>query len=157
MGFDATTDDLAFPTPRSWEMVSNLLNTVSGDVEKVYPLVAGCIGTGVAVEFRSWCKIYAQLPSIKDIFDGRMPAMPTGTDSLYALVASMTNYAREHKDDTRAIANSIRYAMRMPSDFSTVLLKNYMAIEKNYREKLMAIPEFFQWIQTKGKLLNGNI
>ena len=69
----------------------------------------------------------------------------------------MTNYAREHKDDTRAIANSIRYAMRMPSDFSTVLLKNYMAIEKNYREKLMAIPEFFQWIQTKGKLLNGNI
>ena len=157
MGFDPATDDLAFPTPRSWEMVSNYLNAVSGDVEKIYPFVAGCVGSGVASEFRSWCKIYAQLPSMKDIFDGRMPAMPTSTDSLYALVASMTNYAREHKDDLRAVGNSIRYAMRMPSDFSTVLLKNYMAIEKNYRERLMAIPEFFQWIQTKGKLLNGNI
>lgn len=157
MNFDGSGDDLAFATPRSWEMVSNLLNTVNADVDKIYPLVAGCIGTGIAVEFRSWCKIYDELPAVRDIFDGKTPPMPKGTDGLYALVSSMTAYAREHKDDVKRVANSIRYGMKMPSDFSTVLLKNYMAIEKDYREKLMKIPEFFQWIQTKGKLLNGNL
>ncbi|MBQ4269846.1 MAG: hypothetical protein IJB97_09400, partial [Clostridia bacterium] len=157
MSFDSSGDDLAFATPRSWEMVSNLLVNVNADVDKIYPLVAGCVGTGIAVEFRSWCKIYDSLPSVKDIFDGKNPPLPLGTDALYALISSMTAYAREHKDDARGITNSIRYGMKMPSDFSTVLLKNYMAIEKNYREKLMKIPEFYQWIQTKGKLLNGNI
>ena len=157
MSFDSSGDDLAFATPRSWEMVSNLLVNVNADVDKIYPLVAGCVGTGIAVEFRSWCKIYDSLPSVKDIFDGKNPPLPLGTDALYALISSMTAYAREHKDDARSITNSIRYGMKMPSDFSTVLLKNYMAIEKNYREKLMKIPEFYQWIQTKGKLLNGNI
>lgn len=29
MGFDSGSDDLAFPTPRAWEMVSNLLNGIS--------------------------------------------------------------------------------------------------------------------------------
>ena len=29
MYFDTGSDSLAFPTPRSWEMVSNLLNTIS--------------------------------------------------------------------------------------------------------------------------------
>ena len=45
----------------------------------------------------------------------------------------------------------------MPSDFSTLLMKNYMAIEKDFKEKLVTIPEFFEWLRTKGKLLNGAI
>ena len=46
MGFDAANEDLAFATPRSWEMVSNLLNTVSDDVGKMYNLIAGLVGSG---------------------------------------------------------------------------------------------------------------
>lgn len=155
--FDASNDDLAFATPRAWEMVSNVLNQVDSDVEKVYPLVAGLIGTGTAIEFRGWCKIYDQLPKVKDIFDGKTPQLPTKVDALYALVSSMTSYAREHKTDKVKLANSIRYALRMPSDFSTLLMKNYMAIEKDFKEKLVTIPEFFEWLRTKGKLLNGAI
>lgn len=29
MGFDSGSEDLAFPTPRAWEMVSNILNGIS--------------------------------------------------------------------------------------------------------------------------------
>ena len=38
-GFNPSNDDLAFATPRSWEMVSNLLNNVSDDVKNIdyYP------------------------------------------------------------------------------------------------------------------------
>ena len=74
-----------------------------------------------------------------------------------ALTAAMTAYAREHKTELSKIANSIAYADHMPPDFSTVLMKDYMYIEKNYKEKLLHIPEFVRWLQTKGKLLNGSV
>lgn len=157
MCFDASSNDLAFATPRSWEMVSNLLNSVDDDVDDMYHLIAGLVGTGVAIEFRTWAKVYGELPAIEDIFDGKMPVMPKNTDAMYALTASMTAYAREHKDDMRRIANSIVYANAMPPDFSVVLLKDYMYLEKGYREKLMRVPEFAKWLNTKGSLLNGSI
>lgn len=157
MCFDASTNDLAFATPRSWEMVSNILNYIDGDLENSYQLIAGLVGTGVAIEMRTWAKVYRELPDIKDIFDGKMPIMPKGTDAMYALTASMTAYAREHREDMKAIANSIAYANTMPPDFSVVLLKDYMYLEKGYREKLMQVPEFARWLRTKGSLLNGSV
>ena len=63
--------------------------------------------------------------------------MPTRTDAMYALCASMTAYAREHRDDMKRIANSIIYAQQMAPDFSTVLLKDYMYIEKDYRRSFL--------------------
>lgn len=157
MGFDGGKDDLAFPTPRSWEMVSNLLNTVDDNIEEMYPMVAGLVGTGTAIEFRTWCKVYKNLPSIDDIFDGIMPAVPNTTDALYALISSMTIYASIHKENMQKITNSIAYAEKLPADFSAVLLRDYMYIEDGYKSKLMQIPEFARWLQTKGRLLNGTV
>ena len=157
MGFDAASEDLAFATPRSWEMVSNLLNNVSDDVDKMYNMIAGLVGCGVALEFRSWANVYSDLPDIKDIFAGKKPKLPKSADGMYALISSMVTYAREHKRDMVKIANSIEYAAMMPPDFATVLLKDYMYIEKDYKEKLLKIPEFAKWIRTKGRMINGGV
>lgn len=157
MRFDSDSNDLAFPTPRAWEMVSNVLNWIDDDIDSMYYLIDGLVGTGAAVEFRTWAKVYKNLPAVEDIFDGKMPQMPKDTDVMYALTASMTAYARMHKDEMSRIANSIRYADKMPPDFSAVLLKDYMCIDKNYKEKLMPIPEFARWLQTKGWLTNGSV
>lgn len=157
MRFEADSNDLAFPTPRSWEMVSNILNGISDNIDDMYQLICGLIGTGTAVELRTWCNVYNRLPDIEEIFDGKNPPVPKGTDALYALISSMTVYARNHKEDINRIANSIRYADRMPPDFSAVLMKDYMYIEKNYKEKLMRIPEFIHWLQAKGSLMNGSV
>ena len=119
------------------------------------PMISGIVGSGIAIEFHTWAKVYKDLPSLEDIFDGRTPQLPTGTDAMYALTSAMTAYARVHKNETSRIANSILYANRMPPDFSAMLMKDYMAIEKNYREKLLQIPEFTRWLSTKGRLING--
>ena len=157
MGFDSSSDDLAFATPRSWEMVSNLLNNVNDNVEEMYPLIAGLVGCGVALEFRTWTEVYNQLPDIKDIFDGKTPPLPKNSDAMYALCSSMVAYAREHKTEMTRIANSIAYADKMPPDFSAVLMRDYMYIDKDYKEKLLLIPEFARWLRTKGKLINGSV
>ncbi|MBR2480602.1 MAG: AAA family ATPase [Clostridia bacterium] len=150
------SEDLAFPTPRSWEMVSNVLNSVSDDVKEVFPFIAGLVGVGMASEFRTWCKIYANLPKIEDIFAGKRPPVPRDTDALYALVSAMVSHAREVRNDLGKIANSIDYANLIPADFSVILMKDYAYLEKDYQKKLMAIPEYMRWLQTRGKLLNGN-
>lgn len=157
MRFDAASEDLAFPTPRAWEMVSNLLNFVDDDIDKIYSLIAGVVGAGAAVELRTWANVYKNLPSVEDIFDGESPALPKGTDALYALTSSMTSYAREHKNEITRIANSIKYASKMPADFSAVLMRDYMYLEKDFTKKLLAIPEFAKWLETTGGLLNGSV
>ncbi|MBQ8540865.1 MAG: AAA family ATPase [Clostridia bacterium] len=157
MQFNASGDTLAFATPRSWEMVSNILNCVSSNVDEMFPLISGLVGTGVAIEMRTWCSIYKELPKMEDIFDGLMPPIPQKTDAMYALVSSMTAYARAHKNEMSRIANSISYATRLPADFSAVLMRDYMAIEKGYKEKLMRVPEFSRWVSTKGRYMNGAI
>lgn len=157
MRFDVAGDDLAFPTPRAWEMVSNIMNGISDDVEKMYSLIAGIVGTEAAVEFRTWVKVYKDIPSIEDIFDGKNPPLPGNTDALYALTSSMTAYAKEHLDELDRIANSIQYGDKMPPDFSTLLMKDYMYIEEGFEKKLISIPEYLHWLESKGSLVNGSV
>ncbi len=152
---ELSSDSLAFTTPRSWEMVSNVLNNVSGDVSRVYELIVGLVGVGVAVEFRSWCNIYSELPSVVNIFKGKDEPVPTQTDRLYALTASMIDYARVNKDNLSEIENSVKYATKMPPDFATVLLSGYQSIDKDFTKKLLTLPSFIKWFDTKGRLLNG--
>ncbi len=155
--FNAANEDVAFATPRTWEMVSDVLNNVCGEVSAVYPLVAGLVGTGVASELQSWERVWAELPPVEDIFEGKSYPIPKNTSALYALTSSMVAYAREHKEDTVKLVNSIRFANTLPADFSAALLKDYTYLEKGFKEKLMRLPEFVKWLREKGKYLNGNV
>lgn len=156
-GFDASTDDLAFATPRSWEMVSNLLNNVSDDEIALYPLIAGLIGKATAVEFRSWCSIHYKLPDIKEIFNGDFPELPESSDVLYAVVSSMISYAKDYRYDYEKIGNSLKYAEKMPADYVALLLQNYEAIEDGYKSELIQIPEYVRLVNKKGIVRNGSI
>lgn len=154
-GFSSDNDDLAFPTPRTWEMASNILNYVDGDIESAFPLIAGTIGVSVAIEFKTWTNVYSKLPSMDDIFNGKDPEIPQTPDALYALTASMVSHAREHKEEMQKISNSIQYSRKMPPDFSAILLRDYMYLEKGYKEKLMRLPAFMNWYRDVGVMLNG--
>jgi hypothetical protein len=62
--------------------------------------------------------------------------------------------ARKYANDMQKIANSIRYAQRMPPDFATILLKDLMALEEGYTHKLIMVPEFSAWLAKNGKYFN---
>lgn len=156
-GFDPKSDDLAFATPRSWEMVSNLLNNVCDDVEAIYPLIAGLIGSAVALEFRSWCKMHFKLPNTEDIFMGKICEVPKSADALYAIVSSMTTYAKEHKTDMTQIGNSLSYASNFPADFISLLIENYENFEEDYNKFLMQIPEYYELSRKRGRVRNGQV
>ena len=151
---DVKTSTLAYNTPRTWEMVSNLLNNLTGKFDTIYPLVAGLVGKGVALEFKSWISVYDCLPNIENIFDGKETTIPKKGDVLYALISSMVVYARKYKDNVTKLENSIEYAMKLPPEYSTILLRDYIAIEKGFVKESVKIPLFNRWLNSKGKLLD---
>ena len=154
---DLSTDDVAYTTPRTWEMVSNILNNVSDDVVFAYPLISGLVGSGIASEFRAWCNIYAELPDVDKIFKGFSQPVPKNNDRLYALVSSMIAHARESQRDMKGIENSIEYSFLLPPDYSAVLIKGYHSISKDFKNRLMTLPAYVKWMEKRGKLLNGNL
>jgi len=152
---NSSEDNLAYATPRTWEMVSNVLNNVSDNISEVYSLISGLVGSGVALEFNAWCKTHFELPNVENIFKGKQEKLPSNPDILYALISSMMSFAKEHKDNMTYIENSIRYACQMPPDYAVVLLQGYQTLEKGYLKKLLKIPSYLKWMQVYGKLLNG--
>ena len=155
--FDKQIGSMAFATPRTWEMVSNILNNVSSDVNAVFDLISGLLGSGIATELRGWVRVFDDLPNVEDIFKGMDVKIPSNTDTIYALSSSMIQYARKKKDNINQISNSIKYAMKLPRDFTLLLLKDYQYIEDNYINVLLSIPEYEKWIKTRGRLLDGAI
>ncbi|MBQ7294498.1 MAG: hypothetical protein IJW79_12265, partial [Clostridia bacterium] len=156
-GFDAKSDDLAFATPRSWEMVSNILNTVSNNVTDMYALIAGLVGSGIALEFRSWSELHRDLPDIEGIFNGTELNLPKTSDTMYAVVSAMLIYAKEHRYELNRIGNSIKYAEKMPADFVALLLRSYEAIEEDYKSILMQIPEYLAVAGKRSIMRNGSV
>lgn len=127
MKLDSPAANFAFPTPRSWEMVSNILNTVSDNLDVVYPLVIGCIGHSTASNFKTWTELYRELPSVEDIFMGKDVAAPIASEMLIVLRSAMVAYARKHPDKM-LIDNSVDFACGLPWTFRGKLMHDYYYI-----------------------------
>lgn len=153
----AIGDNLAYASPRTWEMASNILNHIEPDIDNAYPLIGALVGLNLAGELRNWIKVKRNIPSMEKIFNGEETDVPQAADVMYVTISAMASYAKEHKDEMERIRNSIVYAYKLPPDFSVALMKNYMSIEEGYKVKLMKIPEFSRWMQKRGSLLNGII
>lgn len=125
--FNSDNDDVAFATPRSWEMVdvycktANLIELLDevNNAEKnkvhdspahkkmnaLFKLIAGSVGMGIALKFRQYLKVYRFLPKFDDIASGRITevdkSLADRLDILHALSAMIasrvTEYSREGK------------------------------------------------------------
>ena len=150
---DKSIDEVAFPTPRSWMFVSNILNTLGelDDIGKCHSIISSCIGIGTTVEFIAWSKIYRDLPNTEDIFNGKVVNYPGSPDALYALIGSMTTYATRREKESCAngltaaeIENVCRFCASIPADYAMSFYLNIFGTE-SIRLKLMKSACFMAW------------
>ena len=127
MRSDSPESALAFPTPRSWEMVSNILTNISENMDAIQPLISGCIGASVTYNFSKWCSLFSSLPSAEEIFAGKRVAVEKSPEMQEALRAEMVAYARRNPEK-ELINNSIAFACDLPWTFRTNLLHDYQLI-----------------------------
>ena len=129
MKFDPSGTELAFPTPRSWEMVSNILEDISEDFEDVYPLIAGCIGAETADALRAWSRLYESLPKPEAVFSGESRPMPKAAELRTALRAALVEYAGRHPVPD-GLARTIEHACELPWEYRKGLLHDYSLIPR---------------------------
>lgn len=149
MKFDPMSDGLSFPTPRSWEMVSNILNNVSENIAEVYPLVAGCIGEAAAYELRSWSEIYSKIPKVETVFNGTAKGVPVHPEILFALSSAITMHAQENHSDEE-IRNAVDYASKLPVEFRNRIFTDLLQI-KSIRRQLSKIHAYDDWFLRTGR------
>jgi len=119
--FDPERSGEAFPTPRSWENVSKLMEDgLDGEKE-----LAAAVGMGAATEFMSFLEMQNELPKVNKILEGDFK-IPKEPDKLHAIISSLVDRV---KDKPGLAGRLVEYANHIPDDrteFSIVLVKDAM-------------------------------
>jgi len=114
--FIPTSDITNSPCPRTWANVGKLMKAGLDDVETF----AGAVGEGAATEFIGFLRICNSLPDLDDVIDKPDKApVPKDPATLYAIVSGLVE-----KVSKKNIENIIRYANRLPADFSVLMIRD---------------------------------
>jgi len=135
---DPAAGERAFPTPRAWQFVSDVLP--GAPAELLHPVVAGCVGDGPAAEFVGFLRLYRELPDLDAVL-ARPDAAPVPREPavLYALVGALVERCRS---DQAPLAQFVQYALRLPEEFAVLALRDALAVNP----RLVALPAVQQWI-----------
>ncbi len=146
---ETNTDDEAFPTPRSWMFVSDILKASGVDSpSEVHHLISGCIGLAAALEFEAWCKVYRNLPDIGEILDGNGKDCPKKPDVMYALISAVTSRILEDPDGITDwnLENACRYLKKFPVDFAAKFYRDIM-VQETIKTRLTGVPAYREWMK----------
>ncbi len=120
--FDNSSSSRAFPTPRSWTFVSELIADDNLPAKTVTDLVTGAVGEGPAIKFIAHRKIAGSLPNPADILSGKVKELKTSEISaMYSLVISMCYELRE------AVNNKVadKEFIKMCDNFFGFMMDNF--------------------------------
>lgn len=129
-------DAQAFATPRSWEFMSRIVKQAPNPAIE-YELYTGTVGEGAAAEFMGYMKHYRNLPNLDALLMSPDRAnVPDNPATLYALATGLAAKATE--DNMERV---IKYALRMPTEFQVLLVKDAVVREP----KLCNSKAFNEW------------
>jgi hypothetical protein len=143
---DPKSDVNAWPTPRSWEMASNVLSGfarrqnsgfLSGTTEIEAQLLEGTIGEAATTELVAFLRLFRQLPSIQEILLN--PDSAPVPDEPSAQVAISTGLGRVLTD--HSIPKGIRYLDRMPTEMRVLAMRDAAARDR----AITHTPEFVRF------------
>lgn len=111
--------DNTYASPRTWEFADRVLKVVDLDSPHLLPMLAGTISEGVAREFLSFCKNFANLPKISEIVASPDSiTVPREPSSLFALTGALSHNASMDNMDKLA-----QFISRLPLEFQVVCLR----------------------------------
>lgn len=129
--FDPSSASRGFPTPRSWQFVSDILkaenqNSSLSDHE-LLALIAGAVGDGAAISFMEYRRTTSQLPDPSKILRGEITEVKNkDTSVMYALTTGLCYELKMAYED--AIKTKLKTALKewhnMTNCFLTFLMNN---------------------------------
>lgn len=125
--FNPDKDNDAFPTPRSWEMLSNVYTTdvkFSNTDEKF--IASSCIGDGVAHEFLAFKKLKNELNIPEIVKEWKSFKTPEKVDLQYALAGGLAEYYSKKPEHLKDI---VKIWTTFKPEFTIISMK----LSKSYR------------------------
>ena len=120
--------ETAFPSPRSWEMVSDVIRSF-GDINRCKDVLRGIVGEGASVELLAYAKRSfneeAFLAVLRDPANG---PLPSELGDLYAMVAWFISQS----NNTEVRASASMLLNRMAPEFSVLLARDMIKAEATF-------------------------
>ena len=116
--FEPGRSEKAFPSPRSWEFASRILQA-GPHWSTTLGLLRGAVGEAAALECMGFLKVYAQMPSVDEVLadPGRVP-IPEDPAVVYALCEALARRASE-----LTMTSLATLAGRLPAEFGVLLMR----------------------------------
>ena len=130
-------EEVAFPTPRAWNHVSRIL-PLYPTIDDAEPVIKGTVGAGAGKEFISFVQIYADLPDVDGILQGKVKDVPKKADVLYALSSALVSKMKKEYID-----NFLLYTFLMPPEYAILTAKD--VIRGGWQKQIEESPVFKQW------------
>ena len=126
----------AFPSPRSWEFISRILDG-QPDQSIEHEMFAGSVGSGAATEFSAFLKMFRELPNIDAILlnPGKEP-VPESASAQYAVASALARAASDMNFDRICL-----YLDRMPTEFRVLSVRDATLREPAIRHT----PAYTKW------------
>jgi hypothetical protein len=126
----------AFPTPRSWEFVSQFADLNKPKMIEL-ALYKGAVGDGAGIEFMAFVDMYRKLPSVDAIIhDPKKAPLFDKPNMQYAVASAL---ARAMTDEN--IDRVVTYLNRMPVEFNVMAVKDAITRDAD----LQGTKEFTTW------------
>jgi MoxR-like ATPase len=143
---NATLDVNAWPTPRSWEMASNVLRGFArrqktgfftGATEIEAQLLEGTVGPAATTELVAFLRLFRDLPSIDEILlnPGSAP-LPGEPSAQIAIATALGRVLSDH-----SIAKGMQYLDRMPTEMRVLAIRDAAARNRG----ITHTPEFVRF------------
>lgn len=135
--FKSDHNDKTFECPRTWEFMHYLLNGVeytmddngNYDMSEDTPLFAGAIGSGAAVAFVAFTRVFSHLPKLEDILaDPEAVTIPHDRPIQFASMTSLVNATTKENFDKLTI-----YINRHVSEFRLIYFRSLMVTRPDLR------------------------
>ena len=112
----SSSKDMAFPTPRSWEMAGNLIDM---DID-----ISHAVGENTAVQYKAYNKICSKLPDIDTIMSGDSAESINAQDPsiVTAIVSSLVSHCKDPIHYTNSICWLIN--QKITEDYIGLFIKD---------------------------------
>ncbi len=122
--FNMEDSQRSFPTPRSWEMLSDAIKELGG-AQIAVDVMVGIVGEGAAMEFLGYCRGAISEAQIRKILGNpERSKLPDSPGDQYALISYLV--ARAQEDGVRRAAGVLMN--RLDAEFAVLLARNFLHV-----------------------------
>lgn len=124
---DGQNLEQGWPSPRSWERVSNCIQMFGTNSNIMRKVVYGLIGNSVGLEFMEFFKVSAEFDNVLEIMldEGKAFEVPEKADKKYAVASAVVYHlwnGKDKEDAEKRLNGFYKIIAKMPNDFAAMMV-----------------------------------